>query len=164
MLNRGWSPQQRAAHARQALDGGTPLGANPAARVHRGPGQMSWRSGPSKIRDPRTGLLLDPPSAAGGTGGAPYVTGDRCRSTRFFKQRALELLARDDLLPRDRARLLELNRMACKAFMTATVAGVLDQAVDIKLSPKRKAKRIPGTVMRAIDFHAREIEKLTRWP
>lgn len=40
------------------------LGADPAAPVHRAPGPMPWRSGPSKLRCPHTGLLLPLPRSA----------------------------------------------------------------------------------------------------
>ena len=114
------------------------LGADPEARVHRGPAKMPWREAPSKIRDPQTGLLRE----LARRGKTLPIAGTHVMSTRYFKMQALDVLANPNLGRITRARLLDMVREACAQWRKNMLAGTLDLAPGSDLSTPRNQARI----------------------
>lgn len=124
-----------------AFEGGTPLGANPMARVHRGPGKVPFREHASKIRDKTTGLLVEPPRSARGDGIRPEVSGERMRSTRYFRAEAERYCAAAMAGDRHAKRMLDAVRLECSLFMQGQRDGALGpepvepRVAKVKLKP-----------------------------
>lgn len=86
----------------------------------------------SKIRDPQTGRLKPPPHRARPAKGVLRT------STAYYKRAAEDIMARTDLRPVDKKRMLDMIRAECSLFREATKAGepALEPAmVKVKLKP-----------------------------
>lgn len=140
------------------------LGAAPTAPVHRGPGKMPWRAGPSKIRDPRTGLLKElPRSAMGGKSrrwGRPEVAGERCRSTAWFRVQALRYVAAAKAGDRNAKRYLKMVQMACHAFLQAKRAGIkMNDGIVLEREPTPQEARREAREQGRGKFYGRPCEQ-----